>query len=456
MARRTTLPDGRHFALTWGIPDDFGGMTSALLHRSRAFVRLGGVEVDVLTFEPRVDYAAIERALRDRGELIDGMRLLNLWDWIRDAPLTPTESLELTDFSPLRGSGHVEAARDGRVLSRTRLDSSGAILQIDHYRTDGTLAASDRRDAADGRSIVLCDAEGEPVRTFRRAWQLYRWWLDELRERQPSFLIVDSKTVARFALTYRRKRAVLVHVVHNSHLQGDGELRESRRAVFENLDRFDAVVVLTEQQRRDIESRFVPRDNLAVIPHSRTLPPRSPEAHRTGGLALASLTPRKRVDHAMRAAAAAGAQLDVFGAGDAVPLAPFEAEGIRLRGHSPTARDQLSRASFILLTGRAEGFPLVLIEAMAAGCVPIAYDVAYGPASIIRHGRNGLLVTSGDVDALADAIRGFEALPPHRVALMRRSARRTAAAYSDEAVTRRWARELRAADARKAAGWVSV
>lgn len=452
------LPRGRHFAVTWSIPDDFGGMTSALLRRSRAFVRLGGVAVDVLTLDTRPDYPSVEARLRAAGELVDGMLLVNLWDWLRDAPLDAAETLDLTGFDPLRGAGRAESTRDGRVLTRTRTAADGEVLQVDHYRADGTLVASDRRDTAErgrpgGRSVVLCGADGAPVRSFPSAWALYRWWLDALRQREPSFIVVDSKTVARFALTYRRKRAVVVHVVHNSHLQGDGGLRESRREVFENLDRIDGVVVLTEHQRRDIESRFGEQPGLTVIPNSCALPAVPLRRERAGGVVLSSLTSRKRVDHAMRAATAAGATLDVFGSGDPTPFRALETDRVRLRGYSPNARDVLADASFVLLTGRSEGFPLALVEAMAAGCIPIAYDVKYGPASVIRDGRNGFLVPSGDQTALADAIRRFEALPSRRVAAMRWSARRTAAAYSDEAVTRQWARALRAAEQRKAARW---
>ena len=30
---RVELPEGRHFAVTWSIPDEFGGMTDAMLRR---------------------------------------------------------------------------------------------------------------------------------------------------------------------------------------------------------------------------------------------------------------------------------------------------------------------------------------------------------------------------------------------------------------------------------------
>ena len=285
-------------------------------------------------------------------------------------------------------------------------------------------------------------------------------------------MIVDSKTVARFAMTYRRKKATVAHVVHASHLANaqspDGPLRESRRAVFEHLDAFDSVVLLTQRQRIEVAARAEAPASLAVIPNSRDLPPASSlDRPQRRGIVLASLTARKRVHHAITAAqrvgaAAPGLTLDVYGDGPErerlADLASDSGAGdaaIRLHGHDPGAPSQLLDASFIVATGTSEGFPLVLVEAMAAGCIPIAYDVRYGPGDVIAHGRNGFLVPPGDIDALADAIRTVATMPSWRARWMRRAARRTAGAYSDVAITRRWAAELRAAEARKRAAWAA-
>ncbi len=479
-----SLPAGRHLALTWGIADDFGGMTEAMLHRSRAFVRLGGVEVEVLTFDTRPDYPALEARLRERGDLIDGMGLRNLWDWLRDHVVAADEpgrlDLDLHPFAPLGpGEGVPTVTRESTVLVRTRFAADGrTVLQVDHFRDDGSLLLSDRRDVRapgelGGRSIVLCDRGGVPVRSWGGIWGLYRWWLDRLRAHERTFMIVDSKTVAAFAMTYHRKKATVAHVVHASHLaktdEPAGPLRESRREVFEHLDAFDAVVLLTDRQRMDVAARGPLPASITVIPNSRDLPHPShrprPQGH---GIVLASLTTRKRVQHAVAAMQRAGAAvpglvLDVYGDGPeretiaaaaaATGAASPAAVDIRLHGHDPRAAERLADASFILATGSSEGFPLVLVEAMAAGCIPIAYDVRYGPADIIEHGRNGFLVRSGDVDALAETIVELAAMAPARLARMRRAARRTARAYSDAAITRRWAAELRRAEARKLAEW---
>ncbi|MCU1411972.1 MAG: hypothetical protein JWR04_2679 [Rhodoglobus sp.] len=473
------FPAGRQFALTWGIPDDFGGMTSALLHRSRAIVRLAGQPVDLLTFDARPDYPSVDRDLRDRGELIDGVTLINLWDWFREHDL-PTDApgslnLEKHPFTPLGADqAHVSTWRGDRELSRARVDG-GTTLQVDYYREDGTLLASDRRDvdqegAAGKRAVVLCDRQGRPVRSWSGVWAFYRYWLDALRQREPSFMIVDSKPVAAFMATYKRKRAVVVHVVHSSHLAEDdtesARLKASRRPVFENLDGYDAVVLLTQRQKADVERLAGVRDNVVVIGNGRELPTVSKQEPRAvgDGIMLASLTTRKRVDHAVRAVSRAAVghpelSLDVYGDGPdrdhvAATVAELDAP-VRLRGHVPDARELLGSASFLLLTSTSEGLPLVLVESMAVGCIPIAYDIPYGPADVIQPGRNGYLVPGGDPDAVARAIDDLLALSPRQVARLRRHARRSAQQFSDLAITRLWSRELRAAAARKAAAWAS-
>jgi poly(glycerol-phosphate) alpha-glucosyltransferase len=478
---QVSLPDARYFAVTWGIPDSYGGMTSVLLHRSRAFHRLGGTAVDILTFDARCDYPALEQNLRDRGELLPGQRLINLWDWLRanETPASAPGSLRLErhPFTPLAsGPDHVSAFRDGRELTRTRLaDDGDTVLQVDYYRLDGTLLACDRRDTLQrgtlgGRSVVLCDGSGAPVRSWGSVWGLYRFWLDRLRGDALSIMIVDSKTAARFMLGYRRENAVTVHVVHGTHLSDDDPtlIRASRREVFARLADFDSVVVLTRRQKSDIERLLGPVPHLTVIPNSsnaRADVDVSAARDLGRGVVLASLSALKRVDHAVRATIRAAGEsedsahplsLDIFGDGD--QRAAIEqlirdrnaTNMVRLHGYRSDARRELAEASFLLLTSRSEAFALVLLESMAAGCIPIAYDVPYGPADIITNGRNGFLVPAGDEAALTAAIEAFQRLSPAQVAKLRKNAQRTAERFTDLAVTRQWARELRRAVRRKA------
>lgn len=474
---RIRLPQGRHFALTWSIPDAFGGMTDAMLRRSGAFARVAGVRVEVLTFDARPDTPDVERMLRERGVLAPGVRITNLYDWLRRHPL-PGGSLQVDHgaFTPLAPDEATEVLRRGDlVMSRSRFDADGTTLQIDHYREDGTLLVSDRHDTRrrgtpGGRSVVLCDTDGRPVRSWRRVRSLYRAWLDALTASEPSFLIVDSKTMAPLMLDYRRPHVVTAHVVHASHrsaaaLATDAHpIRRSRREALERLDEFDLVAVLSRRQRDDLEQIVGRRDHLVVIPNPRPLPVPSPSRPApvsrdpARGVALAALTRRKRISHAIAAVQGANARsgvavhLDVYGDGESRPALErrvAEDAAVEFHGFDPDARRHLADASFLLLTSHSEGFPLVLVEAMAAGCLPIAYDIPYGPADLIRDGRNGFLVPPGDVDGLIDAIVRLQRMSPRRVARMRASAVRAARRFDEERVTRVWARELHRAAVRR-------
>ena len=103
-------------------------------------------------------------------------------------------------------------------------------------------------------------------------------------------------------------------------------------------------------------------------------------------------------------------RLECAGSGDMATAAAWArtfgvAERVTLRGWIDAAeRDRLlSRASVFVLPSHAEGMPISVLEAMAAGCPVIATAVG-GVPDLIVDGVNGLLVPAGDAEALALAI----------------------------------------------------
>ncbi|WP_395656698.1 stealth conserved region 3 domain-containing protein [Nocardioides sp.] len=77
---------------------------------------------------------------------------------------------------------------------------------------------------------------------------------------------------------------------------------------------------------------------------------------------------------------------------------------VELPGSTTDMASEWARAGIAALASRAEGFPLVVQEAMAAGVPVVSMDSPSGPREIIRHEVNGLLVAPDSVAGLATAL----------------------------------------------------
>ena len=106
-------------------------------------------------------------------------------------------------------------------------------------------------------------------------------------------------------------------------------------------------------------------------------------------------------------------------------------------GYSGTLSEQLSQAALYVMSSRVEGFPMVLLEAMAVGLPVVSFDCPNGPADLVRQGTNGVLVRPGDVGGLADALCTVMADPARR-ARMGEAARATAREYDIGRISHRW------------------
>lgn len=80
------------------------------------------------------------------------------------------------------------------------------------------------------------------------------------------------------------------------------------------------------------------------------------------------------------------------------------AREVELAGVTDRPGAWIAGAALFVLSSRFEGFPNVLIEALAAGLPTIACDCPFGPSDIMAGGTSGLLVPPDDERALADAL----------------------------------------------------
>jgi glycosyltransferase involved in cell wall biosynthesis len=84
-------------------------------------------------------------------------------------------------------------------------------------------------------------------------------------------------------------------------------------------------------------------------------------------------------------------------------------ESVSIIAPTTSIADEYMRASVFLLTSRAEGFGLVLAEAMTFGVPCISFDCPSGPRDIIEDKVSGRLVAEGDVSGYVSALQHLAA-----------------------------------------------
>ncbi|GHI89717.1 glycosyltransferase [Streptomyces xanthophaeus] len=263
----------------------------------------------------------------------------------------------------------------------------------------GRLNAPERRRQAARRAKMRAKAE-QLSELFRAA-------------RPGSVVIVTQVWAMEWVALADTKGLTVIGMSHESFEASQKSTRGERvRRFYPEVDR---LLVLTAEDA-DLWIR-AGMENVGSMPNPLPFMPPTP-APRTAKVvaSVGRLAFEKGVDLLLDAWADAAPQhpdwvLRIYGAG--VEETALRAhctslgldDSVEWMGSTDDVLGALRGASVFAQASRAEGFPITLLEAMAAGVPAAAFDCAPGVREIVRHGEDGLLARLGNTMELAGHLR---------------------------------------------------
>ncbi|MDN6637982.1 MAG: glycosyltransferase [Yaniella sp.] len=425
----------------------------------------------MLTVSPK--HATSNEALRDQliadERLDERVAFRNPWSDFRHMPedeisrlADPPEYPSPVKFEPFDGEHQV-----------TRKDSSGRTTQTDLFREDGTISIIDHREMSETgktktRIISLLTRNGQIAKQWPSSTSMYKDWLAHLTQsHEMSILISERLTVSNQLNGWSRDNITFVQAIHSNHFSTQAmqkyDFPPPKARFYESLDSRDLVAALTQQQANDLHAMDITAvNNVATLPNWLTNEPlrRPTPRDKRAGVIVSRIAPEKQIEHSLYSICQLSerdnvATLDIFGEGSSRPaLENLSAQlgiesSVTFHGYAPAGGRKFRDYSFSLLTSKSEGQGLVLLESMAGGCIPIAYNIKYGPADIISHGVNGFLLEPDDVTGLARQIEQLINMPESDLLALRRAAIRRSRDFLPKKIVYQWAKELHGAIHRK-------
>jgi glycosyltransferase involved in cell wall biosynthesis len=500
--------DAKYFFLTPSIKEGFGGLTNAMLKRGRLFYEMEDIKVNVLTFNYDPDYGDIREYLVNTDKVNGGINVRNIYEFYSGVTESSNEGVlvdrEIEEpgcsIDPVEGKKAFRFYQnglyvmyksferpDGRLKfidyfnehrSRTKreeFDKLGRIRKVTfmdltlniprqelYYNPDGKCFLSKWFKVQKEKSVVerinWFNNEGIVGKIFKSDIEMQKYWIDSLLPGElsiPAYMIVDGRAMDSLILSLDKENIYKIFVKHSIHVRPpfdpNSVLRLGNRAVFSNVEKADAIVLLTEAQKRDVEVRFGERNNYFVIPHSLSRPEAFPSFKNRNPLnavVVARYHEEKQLPHIINAfkkviEKVPNATLELYGFGDEEDkLAGLIDElslnnNVFLKGQTEQPDQVFAHAAFSLLTSKYEGFGLVILESLAQGCPVVAYDIKYGPSDMIIDGVNGKLIPNGEIDKLSDAMIGYFTNP----ALLEEASKEaynSSLNFSDDLFIQRW------------------
>lgn len=250
---------------------------------------------------------------------------------------------------------------------------------------------------------------------------------------------------------YRHKNVHILGLDHSRYPFGN-KVRGLRHKLHTYMvGKFDIVTTLNEDEVEKWKSigrpvyvmpNFLPCDKEIVVP------PMSERKKTVVSLGRMN-TDQKGFDRLIEAYALIAAKhpdwkLNIYGSGelqkeykkliDALGLH----ESIEIFDFTKEPQKVYQTASIYAMCSREEGFSMVLLEAGSQGLPLVAYDVEFGPKTIVNEGQTGYVIPNGDKEKFAAALEKLMTDEQLRNAMSENIRKDIPARYSEKVIMDKW------------------
>lgn len=461
-----------------------------------------GYETFILTFNFNMNYEVIIPELIQRNQLDSSVKFLNMYDALcgKEEVTSKDIPIETGYIDPHIGHNGERIYENGVYKKYKKYHSDGCLDFIEHfneqryrirkdifdrkgnirktsymdyitnkprqmffYRNNGDAYMSKWVNPETGLAIRvnLFDQKGNIEKIYSNDDQLKTEWIERLIKTYSNPVIVsDARNTDQLLVNIKNKSAVKIWRLHSNHLKApfevDSDIAPPVKIGFENLDKFDAAVFLTEQQKKDIEKRVGTKHNLYVIPHAVQSKIQKGLFGRVKhnkdekkGVIVGRYASIKNLPHIIEAfklvvQAIPDAKLEFWGSGTEKEklqtLVEYSnlSQNIKIHGYSKEPSKVYQSALFSVLTSKTEGFSLSVLESMSNSTPVISYDIKYGPSEMIDHEVNGLLIEKDNITDLANGMISLFKNPKKAIKMGKEALNKVEKKYSQEVYEHHW------------------
>lgn len=447
-----------------------GGMTTAMLNRSKMLVD-NGFASDLVTFDYNPKYPNIIKELREIGKLDEKVNILNVNEYYRDLNTSgETDTSYYDQMSQIEQEGYhiqddefktknyIRYFSNGVYKMYKKWTKTGFLSHIDHfndtrqrvrreefhqnkylhrevgYDPKNNKMNMERYYTPDGfcylmrwydsetekqQQVFLFNKDTNKAQMYKNNKEYHADWLNRIckEEEERPFVICDGPGSSSKVRAMKADVAKRIYMVHINHFEKPytygSKVKMDHIDFLENIHELDALVVLTHDQKKDIERQFGSHNNIVIIPNSL---PYSEVPEVTKDERKVSMFVRyhrqKAIDEAIHAFARVikkvpDARLEIYGHGsekdNLIELINQLnlTEHVFIKGYSKNVKKEMAESIVTLMTSEYEAFGLSIIESFINGTPVVSYDCNYGPRDVIQDGQDGFIVKQKDQKALA-------------------------------------------------------